>query len=322
MKPAPVAGTIRLAAAAAADLRGGERVSVQVLKALAEGKWAVGLKGRVYPAVSTVPLAAGDRLSAVVERAGSRIVLRLQTAGGEPGAAPGEAGSNIAQVLAEAFAREGLHPGEAAVARAAGRLRALGGRQRKTARSLAAAAAKGIDPDSPGIEELLAALAFEDSGERGSYRRRDLPRRRQDLAAGVRSGLARGGDEDSLSLFNALRSEQGAWVAIPFLFRYLDRDLAGTVRLLYVGDRPVRLALEVRSVPGSSAWGFVLSDHAGARRLKVFCGSDRGRRQALKRIGELRTKLQNHGVEVDDSISDVRLFDGYSAEEGGVDLLG
>jgi hypothetical protein len=322
MKPEGVAGIIRLAAAATADLRGGERVTVQVLKVLAPGKWAVGLKGRVFPAASTVPLLTGDRLSAVVERSGRRIVLRLQTpaAAGRPGELT-QAGA-LAQTAAQALLREGLAADEAATARLAQRLRGSGGREGRTARTLAAAAAKGIDLDSPGIEELLALLHFEDAGDRSGYRRHRLPRRRDDLAAEVKAGIERDRGDNALSLFNALRSEQGTWVALPFLFRHGGRDLSGTARILYQETRPVRLALEVRAHPGGSAWGFALPLRGGARRLRVFCGSERGRRRARAEIGDLRGKLQNHGVEVDDSINDTLAFDGYTAEGGGVDLLG
>ncbi len=324
MKPGTVAGIIRLAVPAGADLRGGERVTVQVLKVLAEGKWAVGLKGRVYPAASTVRLAAGDRLPAVVERAGRRIVLRLETGDSAPAARPGAPPSveSLAQAAAQAYLREGLSADDASVARAVARMRAAGGRERKTARSLAAAAAKGIDVDSPGIEDLLALLSFEDAGEREGYRRRRLPRRGRQLAAEVKSGLARERGDNPLSLFNALKSAQGTWVAIPFFFTYANHDLAGTARILYAGTRPVRLAVEVRAHPGGSSWGFALSDAGGVRRLRVFCESEAGRRRARDGIAELRAKLQNHGVEVDDSISDTLLFDGYSADSGGVDLLG
>ena len=112
MKPGALAGTIRLVENAAGELRSGERVAVQVLKLLAEGKWAVGLKGRVYPAVSTVPLKAGDRLWAVVQGSGRRIVLRLgdEAAGAQPGRS--QPAESFAQALTRAFVREGLSPDE------------------------------------------------------------------------------------------------------------------------------------------------------------------------------------------------------------------
>ncbi len=336
MTAGPVAGTIRIATRIPLEIRAGEHVTVQVLKLLAPGKWAVGLQGRVFPAASAVALSVGDRLSAVVEQAGRRIVLRLAEPAGPAAhaaaaaAAAPSAGAHAAdalmQTLVHAFLREGRAPDDPELARARARLRTLAGPERKSARGLAVAVGKGIDPDSPGLDGLFSLLHFEDDSGRGGYRRRRLPRRESEQAAAVRGELSRGRGDNALSLFNALRGDergQGTWVAVPFAFEYEGRDLQGTARLLYVGARPVRLALEVN---GSASWGFLLEERAGRRRLRIFC-EDQGalpRRRARAALAWLREKLHNHGVEVDDTVGDARAFDGYSAERAGgaVDLLG
>ena len=326
MRAGAVPSTIRIATRIALELRAGERVTVEVLKSLGDGKWAVGLKGRVFAAAtSATALDTGDRLSAVVQRVGRHIVLRLTDSDAAPASPGAPTADALAQIVARAFLREGRVVDDATLGRVTARMRALSGPRQKTARGLAVAVGKGIDPDSPGISELFSVLHFEDSEDRGGYRRRRLPRRESEQAAAVKGELARGRGESSLALFNALRSDAGTWVAVPFSFHYGIHELEGTARFLYVGSRPVRLALDVR---GASSWSFLLSERSGERRLQVFCaaagGGDRRVRRARAGLAGLRAKLQNHGVEVDDSISDARLFDGYSAEPGeaGVDLMG
>jgi hypothetical protein len=332
MTTGAVPGTILIATRIPLEIRAGELVTVQVLKLLAEGKWAVGLRGRVFPATSAIALNVGDRLSAVVERAGRRIVLRLADPAGQgaraAASAPSSRGASadeaLTLALVHAFLREGRPPDDPALDRARARLRTLAGEERKTARGLAVAVGKGIDPDSPGLEGLFSLLHFEDDSGRGGYRRRRLPRRESEQAAAVKSELARGRGDNALSLFNALRGDrrgQGTWVVVPFAFHYEGRDLEGTVRLLYAGTRPVRMALDVK---GAASWGFLVEEQAGRRRLRIFReGEALPRRRVLAALGWLREKLHNHDVEVDDTIGDARAFDGYSAERGGaVDLLG
>ena len=322
MRTGPVASTIRIASDAGVNLRQGERVTVEVIKVLAEGKWAVGVRGRVFPAVSSIPLSSGDRLSAVVERSGRQVLLRLAGRAAESPPAAGVAAAALERVVAQALAMESVPADEAVLAKVRARVRSFGGPARKTARTLAVAAAKGIDPDSPGLEDLLAVLHFEDSGRRGGHRGPRLPRRRRAAAAAVRDGLARERGDSPLALFNALSSAVGTWVAIPFVFRCGSRDLVGTARFLYAGSTPVRLALEVSAAAGGPGWGFALSERGGGRRLQIYCASEEGRRRALSLVPTLRAKLQNHGVNIDDSINETRLFDGYSGEGSAVDLLG
>jgi hypothetical protein len=325
MNPAPVGATIRISTRAALDLRPGQAVTVQVLKPLADGKWAVGLSGRVFPALSAVPLETGQRLDAVVERAGRQILLRL-SGQATLQAAVSVPAARFAETAATALLSEGLPADEALVRRIAARLRTLAGPERKNARTLAIAEARGIDPDSPGIDALLALLHFEENPDRGRYRRRQLPPGEDDQASAVKAELAREPADDALGLFNALRpADRGAghWIAIPFSFRYEGRDLCGTARFLYQGPfpRPLRVALDVR---GRRQWGFALSGRPGARRLEVFADGAEARRRARDALTELRAKLQNHGVEVDDSINDTNAFDGYTAAVGSgrVDLVG
>jgi hypothetical protein len=237
-----------------------------------------------------------------------------------------------------ALLAEGQPADEALVRRISTRLRGLAGSDRKNARTLAIAAARGIDPESAGLEALLALLHFEDNPDRGGYRRRRMPRGRREpgepgepgepeQAEAVRSELARESGDDALGLFNALRpagNEAGHWIAIPFSFNHEGRDLCGTARFLLErpsSPRPVRMALEIR---GRSLWSFALSGPSGARRLEVFAEDGGARRRAVRSLAALRAKLQNHGVEVDDSISDASLFDGYSTARasGRVDLVG
>ena len=48
-----------------------------MLKQLAPEKWAVGIKGKVFPPMSTVPLTAGSTIFAQVQAQGRTIMLKL-----------------------------------------------------------------------------------------------------------------------------------------------------------------------------------------------------------------------------------------------------
>ena len=65
-------------------------------------------------------------------------------------------------------------------------------------------------------------------------------------------------------------------------------------------------------------WSFLLRREKTKMKL-VLCSNNASIRKSIrKKISSLLSKLQNHGVEIDDSIYDEGEFDGFSFPEEGV----
>ena len=75
--PDPIRGGIRIAQAPEMGLRPGQSVLVNVVKHLEGTKWAVAIKGHVFPAFSELPLQAGQVLRARVGTADGKLLLTV-----------------------------------------------------------------------------------------------------------------------------------------------------------------------------------------------------------------------------------------------------
>ena len=328
----PTQAALHLSTGTLARLRPGEQVFVRVLQALGGGKWEVGIKGRVVPAASTLPLVAGQRLRAQVTVQHGRTVLRLQ--------------EGRADRLEELLRREGL-PLDSEVRRIVDSLLRSGlqvrGEQVHQARRLldrlrldsrrfsrlsALALEKGIDLRSPGLEELLPILGYGDRDEgHGRYRGRRMPEGRQELEQELEETLLGSAESDpdtALPLFNHLRGKDGSWVVVPFHYTCGDGShLYGTLRLLY--DAAIktsrRLVLVVRRTDrdeGTSRWSFVLDTDPrseGGPSLRIYSDRRRSETAVKRQTRELQLKLRNLGVETDDTIRIDEGFDGFSPTE-------
>jgi hypothetical protein len=319
MLSGPGSISIRLQTPGGIDLRAGELVSVQVLSRLAGGKWAVGIQGRVLPASSELPLAAGSRLLARAASEGGRLVLKvlerpmpaLRELALREGLPPDKA---TEQVLA-AFLAGGLKVQSSAVRQVRQLLDRLRLPPQRFARLAVQLLEKNIDLASPGVDALLPLLGF---GEGSSRRRKGQGRRRELDAASAEAGLRSllegspgGGEQSPLALFNHLRSASEQWVIIPFQYG----ELAGTIRLLCAssGASTRRLVLAANT-PQKGRWSFVLTRREEAEGYELHSFRDRESKPAVsrRRWQDLAQKLQNLGVKTDDTIRVDDDFDGFS----------
>jgi len=344
----PFLSSLRLSAGTAVNLRSGDLVSVQVLKRLGAGRWAVGIKGRTVPAASELELIPGQRLRAQVVIHQGRTVLRLREGrGGQVEDIVRRAGlpqEPEVRHIVSAFLRSGLGVRSEEVLQVRRLLDKLRLQPRRSARLAAVAMEKGIDPRSPGLEELLPVLDFgEDRGQRRRYRGRQMPEEDRDFREALPAGLTEEREQDSaLQLFNHLGGREGSWVIIPFHFTWRSGSrLYGTLRLLYdaVKGTSNRFILVVeKEVEGDAGevgeneprrrWSFSLDRGQPGEKgcsMSVFCNDPEAGAAARKEFRQLRAKLQNLGVKTDDTIRIDDEFDGLSPEEDaplyrGVDL--
>lgn len=329
MTPGPVEGSVHVTVPGLSGLRAGEAVVVHVIKQLDAGKWAVGVKGRVYPAFSDLPLEPGAVLKARVGGLPGRLVLTVSRA--EPDAvlstlaANGIAPGGVEETVARALARSGLPVLAETLQKIKALLARTGVDERTGARAAASLVDKRIDPSSSGAAALLKVLAFGQKGgeEPRRYRERPMPQTRKSVEGWTAALAAPAGERPSvLQSYNHRAGRSQTWVVIPFVFTSEGARLEGTLKILYdvFKARPLALSLSA----GEAALYLQLQ---GRRRLSVFCDSPQSRRAAEQGLDSLRSKFHNMGLEVDDTVKEGNTFDGFSpAEEGptlpSVDTVG
>ncbi len=323
-----VGGHIRIAAWKEPGLRGGDLVSLSIIKRLDGNKWAVGINGRVYPAFSALDLEPGAVLSARVSTAGRRLVLTLETKAGDP--------------ALQALLRQGLAGGEADGIAAAGLLKAglsvtaeivekmktamakSSLRKERAARGLAAMADKGLDISGRSADRLLETLGFGEGGggERERYRRGGLPEGRT-AGKSMRAVLpGSAGKPDALAVFNHLKGRNQSWIVVPYIFGEGPEEIAGTIKLLfdpYLG-KPLAMTVSVNA-GGNAPIDFYLS-LSGKRNLSVFCADPALRTALMRGFAAFSSKIDNMGFEVDDSIYGNENFDGFSPDWEGASVRG
>ncbi len=325
MRPGAVRASIRFRADPQLRVTSGQTVSLKVVKHLIGNKWAVSVGGRVHPAVSSVSLKAGQRLTAIAEVVGRQIVLHIE--GPARGPANGmleRAGLHqdaITRAVVLALMHQGKPVDSQVVRSMVPHVRRYPRASRKAARSLAVALDKGIDLDSSDLSELLPLLMFEDGAHEERSGRHDTAKEADELSEELEETTTRRDEGSVLSLFNALREGAASWVVIPVKYD----GIQGTVRLLMDTEtgRLLRLVLDVTgSGEPARAWAFVME----GGHLSTFADAQTLDRRTAREYRILRTKLQNRGVKTDDSIREIATFDGYSHDDEehirGINALG
>jgi hypothetical protein len=304
MIPGPQPFSLHLERPLGAGLRPGGLVSVQVLERLGTGRWLVSVRGRTIAVAAEVELAAGERFLARVLPGPGRVALRVL----QPiERAPGEAAAALpADRVAAAFLAAGLSPRPEAVQK----VRRLLERLRLPAEDFARLAAmlqdKGVDLDSPGVAALLADLGY---GRGGGRRRRQAASRPSgpgELAQQLQQDLQNTGDgrTGALPLFNHLQPRLEQWFVIPYSYG----EISGTIRLRRLAPalQADRLVLAT-----DGRWSFVLDRKEAGFRLRALCSGGPPHPRARRGWRRLAQKLQNLGVETDDTIRGDDGFDGF-----------
>ena len=284
-------------------MKTGDLVNVRVLKHIDGRRWAVSFRGRVFTAVTDIGLNPATILRARVEKHARGLLLRIRNE---------STPVDVPETIIASLLRSGIKP-STRVWRA---LRLITGdsKDRKRARLISLMLEKNIDPTSRGWDRLFRILAFGGGGDGQNRSRENL----RDLAKRLRKALVRKAvthdDEHPLHLFNHLKGMEDTWVMAPLRMG----DLEGFLKLLVTRNsrRPRRVVLDVSD--GKAHWSFLLVPNRSRIRLRVFCSENGLRHLCSEKIPQLRSKLQNHGVECDDSIYDEKEFDGFSPIWEGV----
>jgi hypothetical protein len=303
MLAGPQPFSLRLDRPLGPGIRAGALLSLQVLEPLGAGRWLVSIRGRSIPVSAEVPLQPGTRLLARVLASGGRILLRVTDPALRPEAPLGPA---PAERIVAAFLAAGLNPRPQEVQKLRRLLERLRLPPQSHARLAVMLLQKGMELDSPGVAGLLGDLAYGQSGGRGRRQARPWPGKPGRLAGELRADLQRpgGGQPSALPLFNHLQNLPEQWFVIPYDYG----EVSGTIRLR---RRPPAAEADRLVLITDSPWSFVLNRSAGGFRLRALCAGAPGAR-AQRGWRRLAQKLQNLGVETDDTIHGDEGFDGFS----------
>ncbi len=316
--------TISIDARPELRLQPGDFVSVKIIRRLAGNKWSVGIRGRVISVYSELDLEAGAALRALVSREGKGFVLRIGVKGEPPllqtlvkyGLHPDPVNAQIVMALLQS----GVAVKEKVVLHIRRLLKRLNLEPKRFARLVAMVLSKKIDLSSAGIDTLMDLLSYGDRNNgKHRYKRRKMPRQAHRLSQDVKTGICeRHGGDNTLQLFNHLKGVGGNWIIIPYDYAGdHGQHLSGTIRLHYpFPGKPDRMVMSVQQ-EGRAAWSFVLmsgpkGSSSGSSQLSVFCNEEESIPLFQREMAGLRSKLQNLGVEIDDTILTDDDFDGFS----------
>ena len=115
---------------------------------------------------------------------------------------------------------------------------------------------------------------------------------------------------------NALRGKNETWIVVPFLYREGGTDCPGSLRLLVdpFAGRLRRMVVGVQP-SGGAAWHFDFTLE-GSRRMAVYCDDESSVRSERANLDTLTAKVHNMGIEVSDTVTEGREFDGFSSARG------
>jgi hypothetical protein len=328
-------GILRFPESRGFPFKNGSVVPVRVLKALAPGKWAIGVGGRVFSARSDVALEPGRVLQARVFLAGDGTVsLHIEPHAPDPIAAflakEGLPDETIFRTLIGAFLRH-QRPLDPFVLKKASRHLSRGPRdgERDTA-NLAVLDDKGWDVDTPSTKVMLELLDYgrkhRDCDRRG--RRGREGNGTEELREAIRESFREDrGDTGPLQVFNHRKGSHGTWVVAPFRLEAGQKEYRGTLRFFQdsVSRKTECMVLNVHSNTGNE-WSFHLPLAGKSRKLSLYCGPEAARRWTQRNLAVLESDFRNIGVEVDDIIHGIEEFDGFSEvrERGsmpGIDMV-
>jgi hypothetical protein len=327
MIPASGFAGIRIDAKPGLPLQAGEYVSLKVIKRIMGNKWALGLKGQVLAARSEIELIPGETIRAQVSSVGRQIFFkinskpenRLETFIVQSGLELDAVSKNIVA----AMLRSGLTLDPAMIQRIRELLVRHRGRRNRLARIIAMIFDKNLAGDSSAFTGLIELLEFGEEGSENRGQGREQRQQRSKKESPGSDELVRlikervnakpGAQNDLLQLFNHYKSNNDNWLIIPYNFETGGSLLSGTLRLLYdpYGKVTRRIVLIV-NVDEGSRWSFLLQRRDSKSRLHVFCNREKHRRSGNNNLAKLQAKLQNLGVEVDDTIGEDGAFDGFS----------
>jgi len=324
MIPDRLPGIIKLNHSTNFTFKAGDIVTITVIKRLAGNKWAVGIRGKVYPAFSEKDLVSGQKLKAYVLQNKETVFLKCDI--------PQKADFSdylIQQNLPDdplshsiilnlIKARLSLNP--ELIIKLRQIIKKMNKKPEILSRLLSIIYEKKIDITQDRIKPLIGLLSYgEDTGEGQKKKNKkkyivDNKKIKEKLKNIVHKGT--GKDYNLLQVFNHMKGENPTWIVIPFNFDSEDVKISGTIRIFYnfILQKAEKMALIVHQ-NNDIQMGFYLAEKKDHKSLMISCNNEEKRIKIKKEIENLRRKLQNSDVIIDDIIYKGEKFDGFTPLE-------
>jgi hypothetical protein len=305
------------------NLKSGDIVSVSVIKQVSDGKWAVSIKGKVFPAMSELSLTPGDRIKAQVTRTGDRLILKVVD---DAPRAPiqqvllkyGIAQDKVSEMIVMSLIKSDLQVTQEQVQRIRKAMDRLQKADAKSARLLALILGKEIDiGNGEGIDELFKLLSYGDSPE--DHEKRQKKERDRNADEDAKNQIKKAVEKPNrnpdsmLQIFNHLRGKNQNWIVIPYSYQFENGSYEGTIRVLYNSNtmKTEKIVLVVFTEHGR--FSFLIQSKDGIHHIRLFHSDPRILKNISKKMREFNIKLQNKGAKIDDIIYNEVDFDGFSS---------
>jgi hypothetical protein len=312
------------------NLHSGEITFVNVIKELVNGKWAVGIKGTVFSARSSVELHGGETIAAFVVKDGNRIILKLLAQDTQQFTEilkrEGLAHDPLTVLIISSLLKSNIKIEDSTIRNARFLLERLKGDPKRNARILSLLLSKGIIPDGNEIPSLFQVIDYgseDTAGKRKEEREKQKQIKREKIEEDIKKAIQKTGPENRnpLVLFNHLSSvtDDDNWIVAPYQIDCEGKQLKGTLRFLF--DRRANKVLKMVIVTQDDEGNrlqFLLQKDGKEYKMIVYSNQKRLNGISLRRWGENILKLSKLGVKCDDIIHDDVNFNGFEAEQNEI----
>ncbi len=313
----------------------GEIVNVRVLNRIYGKKWAIGIGGRVYSALSDLDLTPNEFLKARVVLEKGQLILKLVNSESSFDATENLLvrlslpRDEITKEIVKNLLRANLPIDEYIVGEIRKILAKLKNIPRiKAIRLLSLLIDKGIDISKSEMFPLLAILDYSHSDQgRGKNKKEKNKKWRKEILSlseeeesddEIKTVLKRQllrkaeGEDSPLLVFNHLYAKHENWIIFPFSIHWENKSLSGTIRVKYsLFDKNFEKAALQVNIKSGKLFFEIRKDNVGYA-ITVFCDSPRVEIMIKKNIMYLKSILQNLHVKIDDNIYKIDDFDGFS----------
>lgn len=329
----PIAGSINLRASKVQNLgfKDGQIIILNIIKELAPGKWAIGIKGNVFIARTSLNLTAGETLKAIVSRDGPHMILKLNPTPEVSLKAilqqQGLSLDSLGLVIVSSLIRNNVRLDEKIILNLKEIIAKLKGKKERNAQAAAMLLAKGIQLDSQGFPQCLAELSDEKrEKEEKRQKRKPLPElKATHLALRVKEEILKNYNktEGLTHLINLLpsRNTDERWLVVPYQIKLAEQTLSGKLFFLLeeITYRLKRLVVRTEDEKGLGLF-FVLNRNAAkGYTLKVFTDNPELKAMKLNRFAETIRNLAKLDVICDDILRDGDSFNGFASEASQLD---
>ncbi|MBN2736371.1 MAG: hypothetical protein JXR70_05275 [Spirochaetales bacterium] len=288
-----------------------EIVKVKILKQIKNNKWAVSIKGQIFPATTELKIKPGDTAFAKIFFQADHLLLKIQN---------GQSNS-ISQVIQQLqipdepvihhiislLMSEEMKISAENIRILQKALSKLKNKDPEQLKLLVIMLKKGINPNFEGLVPFLNNLQW---GKKNSDPQKE-PHRKQnkadrintkELAQDIKTIFTQSESEKpgSIVIFNSLREDNPFWITLPYEFHYQTSKIKGNFKILwnnfkksfdqwvifiYIDNR------EIQVVINPSNKGYLMNFHCADDVLKNKI--EKSLEELQKRIEPLKVRIQN-----------------------------